>query len=42
MLALITLGVKDAPAQAAVQKALDKLGDKATTTQLITQALQEV
>lgn len=42
VLALVTLGVKDAPAQAAVQKALDKLGDKATTTQLITQALQEV
>lgn len=42
VLALITLGVKDAPAQNAVQKALDKLGDKATTSQIITQALQEV
>jgi Holliday junction DNA helicase RuvA len=42
VLALITLGVKDAPAQAAVQKALEKLGDKASTTQIITQALQEV
>jgi Holliday junction DNA helicase RuvA len=41
-LALITLGVKDAQAQAAVQKAIDKLGDKANTRQLITQALQEV
>lgn len=40
--ALITLGVKEGPAQAAVQKALDKLGEKASTTQLITQALQEV
>ena len=40
--ALITLGVKEGPAQAAVQKALDKLGAKAGTTQLITQALQEV
>ncbi|MEO7426310.1 MAG: Holliday junction branch migration protein RuvA [Fibrobacteria bacterium] len=42
VLALITLGVKDAAAQAAVQKALDRLGDKAHTGQLITQALQEV
>ena len=42
VLALITLGVKDAAAQGAVQKALTNLGDKATTGQLITQALQEV
>jgi Holliday junction DNA helicase RuvA len=42
VLALITLGVKDAAAQAAVQKALDRLGEKASTSQLITQALQEV
>lgn len=42
VLALVTLGVKDAAAQAAVQKALDRLGEKANTTQLITQALQEV
>lgn len=40
--ALITLGVKEGPAQAAVQKALEKLGEKAGTTQLITRALQEV
>lgn len=42
VLALVTLGVKDAAAQTAVQKALDKVGEKATTSQLITQALQEV
>lgn len=42
VLALVTLGVKDAPAQAAVARALEKLGEKASTTQLITQALQEV
>jgi Holliday junction DNA helicase RuvA len=42
VMALITLGVKDVAAQTAVQKALDRLGDKATTGQLITQALQEV
>jgi len=42
VLALITLGVKDMAAQTAVQKALDRLGEKATTGQLITQALQEV
>ena len=42
VLALITLGVKDANAQMAVQKALGNLGEKATTSQLITQALQEV
>lgn len=42
VLALITLGVKDAAAQGAVQKALSNLGEKATTGQLITQALQEV
>ena len=42
ILALITLGVKDANAQSAVQKALDRIGEKATTSQLITQALQEV
>ncbi len=42
VLALITLGVKDAAAQGAVQKALISLGDKATTSQIITQALQEV
>jgi Holliday junction DNA helicase RuvA len=42
VLALVTLGVKDTAAQTAVQKALDKVGEKATTSQLITQALQEV
>ncbi|MDB5106280.1 MAG: ruvA [Fibrobacteres bacterium] len=42
VMALITLGVKDANAQMAVQKALTNLGEKATTSQLITQALQEV
>jgi holliday junction DNA helicase RuvA len=45
VLALITLGVKDGPAQNAVQKALEKLGKdsgKASTSQIITQALQEV
>ncbi|MDQ3001084.1 MAG: Holliday junction branch migration protein RuvA [Fibrobacterota bacterium] len=42
VLALITLGVKDVNAQMAVQKALERFGDKATTTQLITQALQDV
>ncbi len=42
VLALITLGVKDVGAQSAVQKALEKLGASATTSQLITQALQEV
>lgn len=40
--ALVTLGVKEAQAQAAVQKALEKLGEGAGTTRLITQALQEV
>jgi Holliday junction DNA helicase RuvA len=42
IMALITLGVKDAAAQMAVQKALERLGEKANTSQLITQALQEV
>ena len=42
VLALVTLGVKDAAAQGAVQKALERLGDKANAGQLITQALQEV
>jgi Holliday junction DNA helicase RuvA len=42
VMALITLGVKDNAAQAAVQKALDRLGDKAQAGQLIAQALQEV
>ncbi len=42
VLALITLGVKDMAAQSAVQKALARLGEKANTSQLITQALQEV
>jgi holliday junction DNA helicase RuvA len=42
VLALVTLGVKDALAQAAVQKASEKLGEKAGTSQLIAQALQEV
>lgn len=42
IMALITLGVKDAAAQMAVQKALERLGEKANTGQLITQALQEV
>lgn len=42
VLALITLGVKEANAQAAVQKAFEKLGEKAQAGQLIAQALQEV
>jgi Holliday junction DNA helicase RuvA len=42
VLALITLGVKEANAQMAVQKSLERLGEKATTSQIITQALQEV
>ncbi len=42
IMALITLGVKDASAQTAVQKALEHLGEKADTGQLITFALQEV
>ena len=42
VLALVTLGVKDAAAQAAVQKAVERLGAKALTSQIITQALQEV
>lgn len=42
VLALITLGVKDAAAQAAVGRALERLGEKANTSQIITQALQEV
>lgn len=42
IMALVTLGVKDAAAQAAVQKAKEKLGDKADAGRLIAQALQEV
>ncbi len=42
VLALISLGVKDNAAQAAVQKARTRLGDAAQTGQLIAQALQEV
>lgn len=42
IMALISLGVKEAAAQLAVQKATARLGDKANTSQLITQALQEV
>jgi Holliday junction resolvasome RuvABC DNA-binding subunit len=42
ILALITLGVKDVAAQSAVQKAMARLGEKASTSQLITQALQEI
>lgn len=42
VMALITLGVKDNAAQTAVQKALERLGDKAQAGQLIAQALQEV
>ncbi|HKP95330.1 MAG TPA: Holliday junction branch migration protein RuvA [Fibrobacteria bacterium] len=42
VMALITLGVKDAAAQSAVQKALERLGDKIDTGRLIAQALQEV
>lgn len=41
-LALISLGVRDAAAQLAVQQAVKKLGDKADTSRLIAQALQEV
>jgi Holliday junction DNA helicase RuvA len=42
VLALISLGVKDNAAQAAVQKAQSRLGPDAQTGQLIAQALQEV
>jgi Holliday junction DNA helicase RuvA len=42
VLALISLGVKDNAAQAAVQKAQTRLGPDAQTGQLIAQALQEV
>jgi holliday junction DNA helicase RuvA len=42
VLALVTLGVKDNAAQAAVQKVLSRLGPKAQASQLIAQALQEV
>lgn len=42
VLALVTLGVKDAQAQEAVRKALEKLGEKADAQRLIAQALQEV
>jgi Holliday junction DNA helicase RuvA len=42
VLALVTLGVKDNAAQAAVQKALGRLGPKAPASQIIAQALQEV
>jgi Holliday junction DNA helicase RuvA len=42
VLALITLGVKEAAAQTAVQKAFEKLGEKAQAGQLIALALQEV
>jgi holliday junction DNA helicase RuvA len=42
VLALISLGVRDAAAQLAVQQAAKKLGDKADTSRLIAQALQEV
>ncbi len=42
ILALMSLGVKEAQAQSAVEKAVAKLGDKAGTHQIITQALQEV
>jgi Holliday junction DNA helicase RuvA len=42
VLALISLGVKDVAAQAAVQKAQSRLGSQAQANQLIAQALQEV
>ncbi len=42
VLALVTLGVKDAAAQSAVQKAVERLGPKAQASQIIAQALQEV
>ncbi len=42
VLALITLGVRDAAAQTAVQQAVTKLGNKADSSRLIAQALQEV
>lgn len=42
VLALVTLGVKDAAAQAAVQKALERLGPDAQAGQIIARALQEV
>ncbi len=42
IMALVSLGVKEAAAQQSVQKALEKLGEKANTSQIITQALQEV
>ena len=42
ILALISLGVKELPAQEAVQRALQKLGEDVDTSRLIAQALQEV
>lgn len=42
VLALISLGVRDAAAHLAVQQAAQKLGEKADTSRLIAQALQEV
>ncbi len=42
IMALVSLGVKELAAQTAVQKALAQLGEKANTSQIITQALQEV
>lgn len=42
VLALISLGVRDTAAQTAVQQAAQKLGEKADTSRLIAQALQEV
>ncbi len=42
IMGLVTLGVKEAQAEAAVRKAVQKTGDKATAGQLIALALQEV
>src|SRR5690606_1394575 len=41
VMALVSLGVKDAAAQEAVRKASKKLGADASTSALIAQALQE-
>ena len=42
IMALVSLGVKELQAQEAVQKAVQKMGEGADTSRLITKALQEV
>jgi Holliday junction DNA helicase RuvA len=39
VLALVTLGVKESPAQSSAEKASQRLGKEASTSQLITEAL---